>query len=330
MRKETSQTLFGNDQYEGFVIELIDKLSLRLNFNYTFILQEDRDYGSAINETHWSGMIGELMADNADLAITDLTVTSDRELAADFTMPFMDLGIQILFEKPKKANPDLLSFMEPLSSGVWGCLAIAIIFVSVSFFILGRLSPKEWDNPFPCIEEPKELQNQFTIKNAMWFTIGAILQEGSDIAPKAPSTRIVASIWWFFTLIMVSSYTANLASFLTVQKAPPMITGVQDLIKFADEKKLTYGARKRGSTLKFFELSDNEDYQKMYEYMMKNDKTVLVDSNDDGVAKAKQGGYAFLMESSTIEYVEQRICEVSQVGDKLDQKGYGIAMKKGM
>jgi hypothetical protein len=29
--------------------------------------------------------------------------------------------------------------------------------------------------------------------------------------PKALSTRIVGGIWWFFTLIIISSYTARLA-----------------------------------------------------------------------------------------------------------------------
>lgn len=29
----------------------------------------------------------------ADLAITDLTITAERESGADFTMPFMNLGI---------------------------------------------------------------------------------------------------------------------------------------------------------------------------------------------------------------------------------------------
>ena len=30
--------------------------------------------------------------------------------------------------------------------------------------------------------------------------------------------RIVGGIWWFFTLIIISSYTANLAAFLTVER----------------------------------------------------------------------------------------------------------------
>lgn len=66
----------------------------------------------------------------------------------------------------------------------------------------------------------------------------------------------------------------------------------------------------------------------MYEYMSKHPEH-MTSSNDDGLERAKASKYAFLMESSTIEYMEQRNCEVAHVGDKLDQKGYGIAMKKG-
>lgn len=185
MVKETLIPLKGNDRFEGFGIELIDKLSQRLGFNYTFKLQEDGAYGSMNKDTgDWNGMIGELMNDRADLAITDLTITAERESAVDFTMPFMNLGISILFEKPKKEDPQLFSFMSPLSGGVWGCLFACFFLVSISLFVMGRLSPEEWDNPYPCIEEPEVLINQFSFKNSMWFSVGALLQQGSEIAPK--------------------------------------------------------------------------------------------------------------------------------------------------
>jgi hypothetical protein len=45
----------------------------------------------------------------------------------------------------------------------------------------------------------------------------------------------------------------------------------------------------------------------------------------DRVVKGK-GSYAFLMESTSIEYVIERNCELTQVGGLLDSKGYGIAM----
>lgn len=42
------------------------------------------------------------------------------------------------------------------------------------------------------------------------------------------------------------------------------------------------------------------------------------------------GSYAFLMESTSIEYVIERNCELTQIGGMLDSKGYGIAMRQSM
>lgn len=185
MLRDSAQQLTGNDRFEGFGIDLIHELSLMLGFNYSFRLQEDGVYGSLNNETkEWNGMIRELHDRRADLAITDLTITSERESGVDFTMPFMNLGISILFRKPTKQPPSTFSFMSPFSTEVWMYLGGAYIGVSLCLFVLGRISPLEWDNPYPCIEEPTELENQFSLRNALWFTIGALLQQGSEIAPK--------------------------------------------------------------------------------------------------------------------------------------------------
>jgi len=51
-----------------------------------------------------------------------------------------------------------------------------------------RLSPYEWENSFPCITDPDKLQNQFSLKNSFWFTIGSIMQQGSDLTPKLAHT----------------------------------------------------------------------------------------------------------------------------------------------
>lgn len=64
------------------------------------------------------------------------------------------------------------------------------------------------------------------------------------------STRTLASIWWFFTLIMVSSYTANLAAFLTVVEPKGLIENVEDLAE--NKGGVQYGAKKTGSTRNFF------------------------------------------------------------------------------
>lgn len=69
--------------------------------------------------------------------------------------------------------------------------------------------------------------------------------------PKALSTRIVGGIWWFFTLIIISSYTANLAAFLTVERMDSPIDSADDLAK---QTKIEYGAVRDGSTMTFFKV----------------------------------------------------------------------------
>lgn len=75
---------------------------------------------------------------------------------------------------------------------------------------------------------------------------------GSELMPKALSTRIVGGIWWFFTLIIISSYTANLAAFLTVERMDSPIDSADDLAK---QTKIEYGAVRDGSTMTFFKVN---------------------------------------------------------------------------
>lgn len=69
----------------------------------------------------------------------------------------------------------------------------------------------------------------------------------------------------------------------------------------------------------------------MWEFMSKNSE-VFKKSNKDGkdAVERADGKYAFLMESASIEYTVERQCNLTQIGGLLDNKGYGIATKKGM
>lgn len=75
-------------------------------------------------------------------------------------------------------------------------------------------------------------------------------------------------------------------------------------------------------------MDPDSDFAKAWKHMEKYRDEVMVMENDDGVAKAQKERYAFFMETTSIEYEIQRKCDLDQVGNKLDEKSYGIAMKK--
>ena len=64
-------------------------------------------------------LISELVDGRADLAVGAMTINFAREAVIDFTKPFMNLGISILFKIPSGKPTRLFSFMNPLAVEIW-------------------------------------------------------------------------------------------------------------------------------------------------------------------------------------------------------------------
>ncbi|XP_016092306.1 glutamate receptor ionotropic, kainate 5-like [Sinocyclocheilus grahami] len=326
-RKAHYQDFRGNDQYEGFCVDMLRELADILKFSFRIKLVDDRLYGAPEPNGSWTGMVGELINRKADLAVAGFTITSEREKVIDFSKPFMNLGISILYRVHIGRKPGYFSFLDPFSPAVWLFMLLAYLAVSCVLFLAARLSPYEWYNPFPCWRDRSDLlENQYTLGNSLWFPIGGFMQQGSEIMPRALSTRCVSGVWWAFTLIIISSYTANLAAFLTVQRMEVPIESADDL---ADQTNIQYGTIQGGSTMTFFMNSRYQTYQRMWNYMYSKQPSVFVKSTEEGIARVLNSKYAFLLESTMNEYHRRLNCNLTQIGGLLDTKGYGIGMPLG-
>nr|XP_040141318.1 glutamate receptor ionotropic, kainate 4 isoform X3 [Ictidomys tridecemlineatus] len=327
MLKGNHQEMEGNDRYEGFCVDMLKELAEILRFNYKIRLVGDGVYGVPEANGTWTGMVGELIARKADLAVAGLTITAEREKVIDFSKPFMTLGISILYRVHMGRRPGYFSFLDPFSPGVWLFMLLAYLAVSCVLFLVARLTPYEWYSPHPCAQgRCNLLVNQYSLGNSLWFPVGGFMQQGSTIAPRALSTRCVSGVWWAFTLIIISSYTANLAAFLTVQRMDVPIESVDDL---ADQTAIEYGTIHGGSSMTFFQNSRYQTYQRMWNYMYSKQPSVFVKSTEEGIARVLNSNYAFLLESTMNEYYRQRNCNLTQIGGLLDTKGYGIGMPVG-
>ncbi|XP_076832100.1 glutamate receptor 4a [Brachyhypopomus gauderio] len=334
MHKKNWEMYEGNDQFEGYCVDLASEIAKHIGIKYKISIVPDGKYGARDQVTKiWNGMVGELVYGKAEIAIAPLTITLVREEVIDFSKPFMSLGISIMIKKPQKSKPGVFSFLDPLAYEIWMCIVFAYIGVSVVLFLVSRFSPYEWNTEEseegtdgqPAIQPP----NEFGIFNSLWFSLGAFMQQGCDFTPRSLSGRIVGGVWWFFTLIIISSYTANLAAFLTVERMVSPIESAEDLAK---QTEIAYGTLDAGSTKEFFRRSKIAVYEKMWSYMKSAEPSVFTKTTVEGVARVRKskGKYAFLLESTMNEYTEQRKpCDTMKVGGNLDSKGYGIATPKG-
>lgn len=109
------------------------------------------------------------------------------------------------------------------------------------------------------------------------------------------------------------------------------MTPINSADELAQQTEIEYGALRGGSTLAFFKNSKISVYARMWDFMSARED-VLTNSTKEGIQRVRnmKGKYAFLIESTTNEYINERLpCDTLKVGKNLDAKGYGIATAKG-
>merc|ERR1719228_559908 len=78
-------------------MDLLENLANKTRASFQVNLQSDGRYGGPDETGQWTGMVGSVMAEEVDIAVADITQTAYREEVVDFTVPFDQVGITILY-----------------------------------------------------------------------------------------------------------------------------------------------------------------------------------------------------------------------------------------
>uniref|UniRef100_M4ARC2 Glutamate receptor n=1 Tax=Xiphophorus maculatus TaxID=8083 RepID=M4ARC2_XIPMA len=322
-------------RYKGFSIDVLDALAKILGFKYEIYQVADSKYGSQLPNGSWNGMIGDLINKRADLAVSAITITPERENVVDFSKRYLDYSVGILLRKPEE-KINIFSLFAPFDLAVWACIAAAIPVVGVLIFLLNRLQALRSSSSQNA--PPGHLSNGVgsgTLHSAIWIVYGAFVQQGGDGMVGSVALRIVMGSWWLFTLIVCSSYTANLAAYLTVSRMDHAIRSFQDLARQID---VEYGTVRDSAVYDYFRnkgtnpLEQDSTYAELWRTISKNDgMDYSVSSPSEGIRKAKKSPYAFLWDMAVLEYaaLTDDDCTITVSGNSMSSKGYGIAMQHG-
>ncbi len=87
------------------------------------------------------------------------------------------------------------------------------------------------------------------MKESFWFALTSFTPQGGGEAPKSLSGRVLVAAYWLFVVLMLATFTANLAAFLTVER---MQTTVQGLEELAQQSKINYTVVKDSPYFEYF------------------------------------------------------------------------------
>ncbi|XP_068205985.1 ionotropic receptor 25a-like isoform X1 [Palaemon carinicauda] len=342
------------DEYEGYCMSLAQRLAEGMEFDFQFVLPEDSQYGARQKNGSWNGLVGDLAKGLTDIIVAPLTMTSEREEVIDFVAPYFDQsGISIVIRKSQREE-SLFKFMTVLKPEVWVSIVAALVVTGIMIWLLDRYSPYSAQNnaalyPANC--------RKFTLKESFWFALTSFTPQGGGEAPKALSGRTLVAAYWLFVVLMLATFTANLAAFLTVERMQTPVSSLQEL---AGQSKINYTVLQSTSTEQYFtnmaaaeeelyrvwkeltlnSTSDQSKYR-VWDYPIKEqythilkviDETGPVATAEEGFDKVldnEKGQFAFIHDASEIRYKVYHSCLLTEVGEAFAEQPYAIAVQQG-
>ncbi|CAF1330881.1 unnamed protein product [Rotaria sordida] len=198
----------------GLVADLIRELQQKMHFNYTIDVAD--------RSTDYHSLVASVASDDRqyDIVLSDIRITSSRLLTVDFSTPFHENTFRIITrQQPYSSSLSLFSCLNPFTWDVWAAIFSIMIYSAFMIYFFEYQNIKTEDNQF-------ELKS---IVIGICQALTSILIMSGDVRLTTHSSRLTILGLYALGIILVATYTANLSSFLTLNRAQPSISGIDDI-----------------------------------------------------------------------------------------------------
>ena len=205
----TSRTATGT--WEGLSIALWESIAPELGVDYEF-----REYPNV------EQLIDEVEQGQLDVILT-LASREENEEAIDLTQPYYRSGLAIAVPA-QNSGQNWLDYIKRLDLAnfvaVVGLLILLWLIAGASMWLL----------------ESRRNRDMFGgglikgLGHGVWWAAVTMTTVGyGDKAPLTPGGRVVAVIWMFASIILISAFTASISASLTAEKLVGKVRGLNDL-----------------------------------------------------------------------------------------------------
>jgi polar amino acid transport system substrate-binding protein len=245
-----------NGSWTGISVELWRQIAQELGLEYE------------LRETNLTGCFAGLAEEWLDVSIGPLTITAPREEVCDFTHAYFTSSLAVAV--PASRLPVSARFLAAIFdvSFWWAICKIALglfaVMAGVAFLI------------WLCERRanPAHFGGGHTVRglgSALWWSAATMTTVGyGDVAPRTVKGRVIAVVWMFVILVLISIFTASMASILTTERLNQgaAIRGLDDL------RQIRIGTFADSSSARYLE-TNHIDYQalgrdQLFEALQKN------------------------------------------------------------
>lgn len=200
--------------WDGLAVALWREVALRADLQYAF------------TEVKQSDAIQELSEGQLDVLLGQMSVSVDRERVVDFSHAFLMEPLAAAFHE-RVLFPHWTQFLGALPGhGVYSVLFAAIVGLIVFAILFWIAERRQVNSHFRG--RPLE-----AIGTAIWFSAVTMTTVGyGDKTPLTPLGRALAFLWMFCGILLISGFTATVASTVAAARTTALVFQVTDLSRF--------------------------------------------------------------------------------------------------
>jgi len=242
-----------NGKLHGPSVWLWEKVAEENNISYKYLELSFKDLLKGLNDR------------TIDIALSPLTITSKRSQKMDFSTPYYIAHSSIL-QKDISALESSLKFISAFfSMNFFRALGVLTIIILIFGFLVWIFERKANHEEFG--DGIKGIWNGFWWSAVTMTTVGY-----GDKSPKTVGGRIIALLWMFTAIIVISGLTASISSSLTIYKSDSANSTIQSF------KTKTIGTIKNSGTdewLKRNFYTNKKTFNKISELLEALDKGII-------------------------------------------------------
>ncbi|KAF5461793.1 hypothetical protein F2P56_017862 [Juglans regia] len=320
---------FSHDMF----IAVLKALPFPLSFEYIPFMNKYRQSAGTIDE-----LIYQIKLQNYDAVVGATTIVANRSLYVDFTLPYSESGVSMVVLLKDDDKNKFWIFLKPLSLDLWVTTFAAFVFTGLVIWVLEHRINGEFRGP---PDQHLGMIFWFSFSTLVFAHNNSLMEPGEKLLSNW--SRFVMIVWIFLVLILTQSYTASLASMLTVQRLQPTFVDVKEIKKngyFVGYQKNSYVEGLLIKQLNFHrsKLKPFSTHEEYHEALSKGTQNGGVAAVFDEIPyiklflakycsrytmvgptyKSDGFGFAFPLGSPLVPYISRAILNVTQDRDKLE------------
>ncbi|XP_071546558.1 glutamate receptor ionotropic, kainate 4-like [Panulirus ornatus] len=259
---------------------MMDVIAAQLNLTYEIREPLDGNWGVQLANGSWTGIVGTLQHQQADLSL-DLTETASRLEVISFTRVYTHDPMVIVSLKPGRL-PRHLALIRPFTGELWVLIAACTLAFGVVLWLLQMV----WSS-LSGERNPR-------LTSTIFYSWGVLLDDPPTDPPANVSGRMLVGFWFLSCMVIGTAYRSSLIAHLAVQKHFLPINSFEDLL---GRDGWSWGSYELlGTTFTYFNQSSDPIVQEINKRMMQ------VIDKEQGMERVLAGGFSYILHKKIFQF----------------------------